>query len=1201
MRPTSPKVLPKSPEANSLKRKQSQIQSIKHENAQARKLLAQLAKYAYEQEKNLDPNKTSHLLGLNVDDAKFYHRFQFKFDPKLGFDYYKSIFEKLFGAITIPSNYHVNIFQTLFPFDAPQNLNKILTPQEAFNILEAQHPDGVEIWVNNHNYLNAHPLIENHARLTVDSIYSAAKMMLAKMKQEYVAKSPKKEEKQIAAADAAMEKYDLVAATLKIEYIQTIKKINQLYLFESEKSSSPASPTPKKSVDKQKMVQANQYIQYFHKLVVAQMAAIQEGSIQDEANSALSIPLVSSTPKQDSLLQMISTSPRSKASTSDKTEHKSNEPYIKIYLELEKYEQMPKHSSYFPNYLFDEIDQQFNRDIFVLNILKLPETRARFHYHRRHLTRTQQQILHGSAASLTKETKTESASQQTSPALDFDPFVLETSATSHGREVSLHNYAWVEEGFFDITANETSISMVASRYGSPTPAVLYKGDKATDRHETTYRAFLNMEQQLQALRAQIIKNILPIIRSSELPDGYAPETFREYLAQKLAYHITAEIHEKNINKKLATYDPSHDLVEYYNNAIISIAHSENKLETYNDSIMANALEKAAFNNDRLVRLLKAHAHEIINVRNFHTHLITPSGLASEREEQRHQFKDARLAADATHDMGSGYIYMCNPINAGRYDTISKSTGSIARHFTKASSTPEESNAAALITLAEQIHKIYPSFFEKLFNPDNENYKNYLLALKQKHAAAKLYMQFYEKSNPSDTDRLSTLAILRDINKEYEKILHKITFDLNTQIFKIITSTERLLEIIYAKRDSREKYLILGGYLVIQKLFCETTNTGLKKWKCREFNGIMQAFIHLIVNVMHDMQTSSFGALFSSFGCKSNNDRAFFLAMIVATCSLYIETPTRPLPTELIPETCKALLEEAQQLFAWHSSIRQTALDRSGGPKLEQFVMTDAQNILNEEQGDCRYKDHIRLNDFAADKRATKRRPPINPEEMQTLGKLRVDPEECNIYLFALNPENNVPADIQEQLMQVLQQKSIFVKISSYDLIELRCKIPQHNGLLDQICKRKFVLHAQSQATSLTPSGLVKTNGCQQILTLLKELQAYISKYPDTTPICIKNVISHWEGLKQLTAVNLANIFIELKNAVLSEEVPQKLNKSAFTYATSHEAIPVSSLLTILREELSCIKIGEPDFSFDSLIAKLNTLSQPEKSICELNS
>lgn len=638
--------------------------------------------------------------------------------------------------------------------------------------------------------------------------------------------------------------------------------------------------------------------------------------------------------------------------------------YKHAFTTLHQYEQKQKLRGFTRGQVSnDKIGDQFNRDIFSIDEVVEDNGKisaANWHYHQRHYTLTQDQVAHKAQAE------------------DIDPaqiniFTPQATATSHGEPI-LANYALVEEGRAD--NNSLTIDFVNARHGSPTPNELYPESmqprsNRQENHEATYRAYLNMDQYLQQMRTQVVEGVLSALNSRQLLSNTQVINFSRVFTVSFSKLLKDQVLFGNEVKPIDLINKTFDHLKMDS--------------TIDQGLVSKAITLFSSPN------IEKYADEITNIKNLHTHLITATGLASTAQAQRYHFYDARIAQYATWDNkgGVGYIYMCNGVNQGRYDTLGFDVQQVLAG----------NNAVAMIELHKEIIALpqdseLVSSYQQALSGVKEASCAYIRVL-QRHMPLQIATQKLELTASQLQKQLRTvttgnvktqlaqqlqavttqlgaskrqlqlsrrgLDTLRGNFKKAESKLHDYAKNLNKQLYQELKANSAAIEALATSNDpgDRKKYLSQKSYLLAQELLNES-KYGLAKWKLADNNGLMQSLLQL---------SSEQAGLFASAGCKSANDREVLLAMIISKLST-VTSNNQP----LTPEFFKNLLQDAQAAFAWHISQRQTALDRSAIPKTAQSMLQYAARALNDyakQQGETlKYKHFTQYEPMAAHKRAT---------------------------------------------------------------------------------------------------------------------------------------------------------------------------------------------------------------------------------------
>ena len=820
--------------------------------------------------------------------------------------------------------------------------------------------------------------------------------------------------------------------------------------------------------------------------------------------------------------------------------------YKQTYLDLGEYEQQMKWDGLIKGHSLEDAEsRQFNRDIFALDIRNENEdhtiTEARLHYHDRHYTLTAQQV----------KLITKKFPEKFPEGAVIDPYQPQATATAHNVENVLANFALVDEGFYDKNQqNPVSVTLMTSRHGSPTPAVLYEKEniKNINRHETVYDAFLSMEQQLQALRTQVIQSILVPL----LPD--APETLSE-ISRKLSYHINAEIHNRNLNN----------------------------LNESNRNIIQKCIDQLWPEIDNKTGdLLKDNADAICNVQNLHTHLITAAGIGSGPYKQYMQFLDGRIAQYATQGKENGYIYMSNAINSLRYDAISFY---FSRPLQRITRKLKGTNRVALIELYRNVEK----YLEE--NQKIEITSNYDQALENTQKTAKLYVSQYE-TNPEDKE---LLQVKRNQFRLAETLLHKKAEDLNDQIYKTFKNID--IDSLKNGPEKRSEYLALKAYQIVQILFNERHWSGLSKWRLAKNNGLMQALVQL---------TAEQSGMFASSGCKSANDRELILALIISQLAENIEDQNYELNLD---KATDEILEKAQAAYAWHISRHQSSLDRSSLPKTAASLLQYAAKILKEHSA-SKLSSHQRFEKQAAHIRKKQYKDFEDNSGvmlMRSLGTNNKNDRDYTIYFHFHHYEElrKISKTIDDQLQTLAIERGLSSqeKFLEYDTLKKACQsqknYPLIKDLLNVISRRQFELRAEHASAN---QDIQNTQQYKDLNIFLRSFKGVINKKELTGGGMglqkIREIVDELELNKQYSFYKLTNIFYQLREVAMP-----RVHDWTQSFASSHrgfinyffkEKRPI--WLQQLYQNLANADWGKENFSFDSITENIPELKSDENDI-----
>lgn len=821
-----------------------------------------------------------------------------------------------------------NRFQFLFDpkngYEKYKNLFEAVfkeNPEAIFHELKNLHPYGVEIWVTPPD-AKVNPLIESTSISAANSIMSASRSLLAELKQQFDITNNylPKDQNQIRRLNT---KYTKTLATIFAAYNEAVEKIAELY---DQSDFSKAS-------EKEQYKAAEATVYALQEFVVAQLAMFSqpEGTLPD---------------------------------------HKA---YKHIFKELTEYEQRTKLQNFYlvPQEAKQEEDdsaanqalqdpegENFNRDIFALDITynNTDKITGEIHYYDRKYTLTPQQIEF-KALSEGKVKEAKLAIGET------NPYVAQPTATAHSPDYLLANSAHIEEGKFELPKNTKAesdptklvrLDLISTRHGSPAPVMFYK--KGASRHEATYRALLNMEQHLQKVRSKIIESIL---REKNIKLDDTPS-----LAQAISFEITNLLH-LDFTKEL----------------------KEEK------TILETAISKSCKNlksslSENITEALMVFENDVINVKNIHTHLITAAGIGSLSANQRTQFMDASIAQYATRRNDAGYVYMTNGINMGRYDTF---TFDPAGHLFG-------NNTCALVELTKVLLAKKPQLFEVDFTEYDKRLatvrasaNKYIEAIEKDFMKTKALVLHTERTLAQQQATLKQLKDTRvdkkmiadleaaikkskleltglksdlkgfekDLTKKRKsfrstekKLLHFAKW-LNTKIANQFNKFQRHIEGLANIPDQAQLYLAYKALELVETLF--TSNA----WKNASNIGVMQALVNLAAEQLD---------ISSSYGCKSNNDRALLLALLISELAKITPGTGEKLSKDYLDN----LLANAQKAYAWHISRQHTVLDRSAIPKTGSSILQEADTALKEfatqERGVSKLASHKQTKKLAADQR-----------------------------------------------------------------------------------------------------------------------------------------------------------------------------------------------------------------------------------------
>lgn len=918
------------------------IDKLKSQHQNAKSYLAKLATYIY-QIKDKD-HQYLKLVGLNKAQVEKYQRYELFFKPEHGYAYYQPLFEAIFNDQS----------------------------KKVFELLSDLHPYGIAIWINPPN-AKQYPLLEHNGIITLSSILSASHMLMADKKiklknqidtlfdennkqifQERLERKYKNILKEIE------ERYKLLKAQIEAIYAE---KIHFAYASMSRRDKLAAWLRYGLGLDKDKPnipPEVKQFHKVKHLVTIFQTFSVAKLAVFSQLGDHLP----------------------------------ENKDYKAIYKELSIYEQKTKLQGFYKNkpQVLDSEAYLFNQDIFTFTLEETDtngQQIARTRFHKRHYNLSAQQV----SVKLQEEDLTKN---------NVNAYKAQPTATSHSPDYWLANSAIVEEGIYNTLDNNFAINFVNSRHGSPAPNEIYKQTlKPLDRHEATYRTFLNMEQHLQQLRAHLITGIL-----LTLPRENQVANITE-ISNGLAYEITHLLHEKALKIKLDPIRPENSK---------PISHQVAAAEVTDEaSIKVKLLEEALakleikFNlSDTVKQKILEAATDLIDVKNIHTHLITPTGIGSFSESQGEQFWDARIAQYATwqiekdedgylQNVTNGYFYTANGVNRLRYDTSLRD-----QLYGKL----KGNNTVGILELYRHIYN-----FDNLSEKEKSLLNNYLSRLQTTITKSRQYINaietYYEPKRIA-IDNLENLikekkvlfnqcsknktrlnsSIEKDLKKEIKSLtinylmakerlaiqksamdlhreafrfveieLHEAARNLNEALYQKLLADEANIEALANSASQRSEYLSKKAFLIAAKLFNETNCFGIDRWKLAKNNGIMQTMIHLAAEMSN---------MFASGGCKSANDREMLLALLISETSKLLNT-NEPLNLEALQN----LLIKAQEGYALHISRHQTELDRSGNPKIGEDVLEFATRYLKQNaqiNGYSEFSTHKRLSFFAAHKR-----------------------------------------------------------------------------------------------------------------------------------------------------------------------------------------------------------------------------------------
>jgi len=283
---------------------------------------------------------------------------------------------------------------------------------------------------------------------------------------------------------------------------------------------------------------------------------------------------------------------------------------------------------------------------------------------------------------------------------------------------------------------------------------------------------------------------------------------------------------------------------------------------------------------------------------WHAHLITPRGITAKHggkgysAPQRKLFNDSFLAAMSLRDVEVGehratYHYCCYGINKYRHDQ-------------KNSTTVIAANQVALLDLANCVLPL--EFGQPEFQEPLETFKEDVQQLAQSARA------YFEDPEHALKHKKSFNAQKSVVKRSSTELINLLTEKVNTSAFKA--------NIELAKHENRHvDYYLLQSIRLILNLH---RGNGKLDWSHPKCNGLLQALIPVVVDLLRVKQNDD--CYFSSFGCKSNNDRALLVAILLSRIN-HIINKQGELTLEILQKTHKMNRYKHPQSMAIYHCVK----------------------------------------------------------------------------------------------------------------------------------------------------------------------------------------------------------------------------------------------------------------------------------------
>lgn len=745
----------------------------------------------------------------------------------------------------------------------------------------------------------------------------------------------------------------------------------------------------------------------------------------------------------------------------------TKENYKCVYAALSDYEQKRE-------VLSDPLQRSFKHDIFSLDITQEEEkthkiVAANFSSHKRHCTPTAQQLdLLGEKGDVCRERPT---------------------ATAHTHDPLLPNYAAVKIGTYK--DGKINIHLQTTRHGSPAPS-----EHQEDRHLAALQGLYNMEQVLQNHRTKAIEALL---QEQKIPVNPYTLTF----ARLVGYEISAALHKYALSEQLLTPTDKQTVVK---NAVAVVAKQiadeitpkignldEDEVEKINQ-VTADLRTSAG--------LVQKHAEAIVNIKNIHTHLITGAGPGSMANRQGQQFDDAQIAAMATW-MGTeketndvGYFYMCNGINWLRHVDVLTLDGEQRL---------EGNNCVGMIELYKQLPTLTKG--SGLKNVDLSAYQKQMAAIKTLtkeylYAVEANYLPFKKTCDAAVIDPSVEQKVVKDLNARREKInqlklaLHKEAGSANKAIYEELKTHADKIKSLATVPAQKDAYVAYQAYYEAQRLFNEKNSIGVPLWKLEENNGQMQALINL---------AAEHAGNFGSFGCKSNNDRAFVVATITTALAKLVSDVMSGITMYL---DLTKLREMAQEKYAIHISHVHTQLDGSAEPKVT------LQGIEGQKQ-----EKFIRYEALAAHQRA-KGKKTFELETMRKDSRRGLPPDESIYFDWRNNTRASQLPQIAEWLKVLCDNEDAEGKLEALRQIsaEINAQCRDSSGGIIELANA-----IQSRACELR----VQATQCDDVKNFLILMHKVLPKLPDASTE-MQQALKLFIPEKAYSLPEVLNFYMELR-------------------------------------------------------------------------
>ncbi len=452
------------------------------------------------------------------------------------------------------------------------------------------------------------------------------------------------------------------------------------------------------------------------------------------------------------------------------------------------------------------------------------------------------------------------------------------TATAHNPDYLLPNSA---RGYHATYCPETGSHKLISnlnRHGSSSPNEMYREEikEMGGRAKSTLRTYRNMQQHLMNCRLDKIRALL---ESHEIP-----YTNEEVLM--LAQEIGDVMNEGFIAKNQ----------DY-----------ENKRQNVLDQVISQSELDESIKN-----VLTDHIDSVLMIYNVHVHLITATGLQNfgkgiinyltDQDRQELQGRDCRLAQYATQ-----YISPDSTANAGYWELILPVNG-LKEDTTKS----RRNNLAGLIFMFKALWNSTELSKEcSIESIMGDEYQEFLSKWDDTRHFARRYIErvesAYEGDELSVANTNSFLEGQRKIFKDKEIALHTSARTCYQTMLSYLNSDE--FKVLVAAEDIT---LNQRAALVAFQHACSLYGPVSKEDKTKndQYNGFMQVYLMTALNLM---------GMSSSFGCKSANDRAYFIALLYFTIATKIDAfisegnaSAWKAVFDIFPEAPEDLIQETQK-------------------------------------------------------------------------------------------------------------------------------------------------------------------------------------------------------------------------------------------------------------------------------------------------